>query len=216
MSFGFAVFYKDVNERRPHFHQLNSRPQTFPQNKSSTSNMQPSTHNNVKPSLFFGGNAEEVVKYYTSIFPGSTVGRTVTYPDWGAEHHGYKGGDAMSIEFSLLNGKIPMQAVNGPPNMFKFTEAVSFVVETDGQEETDYYWNKLTEGADQEKQFCCWCQDKFGVWWQVVPNMYFEIMYHTDDVEKRGKAMEISMKWKKADLAELDREMKLIDEKRKA
>ena len=120
----------------------------------------------------------------------------------------------MTIEFSLLNGAIKMAAVNGPPNMFKFTEGVSFAIEADGQEEVDYYWNKLTEGADQSKQFCSWCQDKFGLWWQVIPKQYMAVMYAEVDEEKRGKAMEISMKWKKADLAEFEREMKKIDEKK--
>lgn len=176
----------------------------------------PSATCGIRPTLFCGGNAEEMVKHYTTIFPGSAIESTVTYPSYGKEHHGYDAGETLAIEFSLLNGAIRMAAVNGPPNMFKFNEAVSFTLEPDGQEETDYYWAKLTDGADQSKQFCCWCQDKFGLWWQVIPKQYKVMYAGSDDEVKRSKAMEISMQWKKADLAELDREMKKIDEKREA
>ena len=137
----------------------------------------PSSTGVVRPTLFCGGNAEELVNYYTNIFPNSTIDRKANYPSWGKEHHGYDKDSIMTIDFSLLNGAIKMAAVNGPPNMFKFTEGVSFAIEADGQEEVDYYWNKLTEGADQSKQFCCWCQDKFGLWWQVIPKQYMAVMY---------------------------------------
>ena len=172
----------------------------------------PKTDCMIKPTLFCGGNADEVAKHYISIFPSSTVNKVATYPSWGGEHHGYKKGSTLIVYFSLLDGAIKMAAVNGPPNMFKFTEAISFTIHPDGQEETDYYWDKLTEGADQEKQFCCWCQDKFGVWWQVIPKQFWEAMNEDQSDEKRSKVMEISFKWKKAILAELEIEMKKIDE----
>jgi predicted 3-demethylubiquinone-9 3-methyltransferase (glyoxalase superfamily) len=167
----------------------------------------------IRPTLFCGGNAVEIATHYTTIFPSSTITKTVLYPSYGKEHHSYNKDDVMVIEFSLLNNSLYMAALNGPPNMFKFNEAISFTITPDGQEETDYYWTKLTEDADPTKQFCGWCQDKFGLWWQVIPKQCIAAMDPNEDDEKRSKAMEISMTWKKPDLAELERELGKIDER---
>lgn len=85
--------------------------------------------------------------------------------------------------------------------LFKFNEAVSFVINTKDQAETDYYWDALTKNGGQEG-VCGWCKDKYGLSWQVVPTEYFELI-HSDDPVVRDKAMKNTMKQKKLILAEL-------------
>ena len=162
------------------------------------------------PTLFCGGTAKEQAEYYVSIFPNSKIEKTTFYPA-SAEitRHGYKEGDILAITFSLLNGSLRMTAINGPPNMFKFNEAVSFTISTKDQEDTDHYWDNLTKDADQEKQFCCWCQDKFGLWWQVVPKEYHEII-EGENRELAAKTFKISMNWKKADIAGLSKALEEV------
>ena len=162
-----------------------------------------STSGSIIPTLFCGGNAKEMAEYYTSIFKDSKIENTAYYPPNNvAAHHGYKGGEVLAITFTLLNRALKMTAMNGPPDMFHFTEAISFTVCTKDQEETDYYWDRLTADADQTKQFCCWCQDKFKLWWQVVPKEFIALM-EGEDKKKASKAMEVSSTWKKADLPAL-------------
>ncbi|RMZ92581.1 hypothetical protein DV736_g149, partial [Chaetothyriales sp. CBS 134916] len=164
------------------------------------------------PSLLCGGNADEMAAFYTRIFPDSAILSTATYPsDAKPECGDFKAGNTLSVVFSLLGGAIRMNAINGPANMFPFTEAVSFAILTDSQAETDYYWEQLTSaGADPEKQHCCWCQDRFGLWWQVVPKEYIAVLEGADRA-KAAKAMEVAMGWKKADLDVLRREILALE-----
>ena len=143
----------------------------------------------VSPFLWFDSNAEEAVEFYLSIFPNSRrLGeyRTVN------ETHGPKG-VVLTISFELDGQRFT--ALNGGP-MYRFTEAVSFVVRCDSQSEVDYYWSKLSEGGDEIQ--CGWLKDKFGLTWQIVPSRLPELI-------KNPKAMQAMMQMKKLDIAELER-----------
>ena len=143
--------------------------------------------------LWFDGQAEEATRYYTSIFPNSSVGAATRYSEAGAQASGQPVGSVMTVPFTL-DGR-PFVALNGGP-VFKFNESVSFVVNCDTQAEIDHYWEKLAAGG-QEVQ-CGWLKDRFGVSWQVVPSFIGEVM---QDPQKAAKAMEAILKMKKIDLA---------------
>src|ERR1700704_1786013 len=110
--------------------------------------------------LWFDNNAEEAVNFYISIFKDSRIAQTTRYGDDGP---GPKG-QVMTMAFEL-NGQ-EFVALNGGPQ-FKFTEAISFAVKCEDQEEIDYYWKQLLEGG--QAQQCGWLKDKFGLSWQIVP-----------------------------------------------
>jgi predicted 3-demethylubiquinone-9 3-methyltransferase (glyoxalase superfamily) len=144
----------------------------------------------ITPFLWFDSNAEEAVDFYLSIFKNS---RRLTEVRNTGDAPGPKGG-VLVVSFELDGQKFT--ALNGGP-AFKFTEAVSFAVGCDNQEEIDYYWSKLTVGGGNESQ-CGWLKDKFGLSWQVVPTRIGELIKHP-------KAMQAMMKMKKLDIAELER-----------
>jgi predicted 3-demethylubiquinone-9 3-methyltransferase (glyoxalase superfamily) len=122
----------------------------------------------ITPCLWFDSNAEAAVNFYTSIFKNSRIGMVSRYGEAGHEIHGKPAGSVLTIEFEL-NGQA-FTALNGGPT-FKFNEAVSFQVGCESQEEIDYYWGKLSEDGDKNAQQCGWLKDKFGVSWQIVPNV---------------------------------------------
>jgi predicted 3-demethylubiquinone-9 3-methyltransferase (glyoxalase superfamily) len=115
--------------------------------------------------LWFNDNAEEAVKFYTSVFKNSATGAVIRYSKEGSEIHGHQEGEILTIEFEL-NGK-PFLALNGGPN-FKFNESISLIINCGSQEEIDYYWERLSEGGDERSQQCGWLKDKYGLSWQVV------------------------------------------------
>ena len=155
----------------------------------------------ITPCLWFDSQAEEAARYYTGIFKNSKLGRISRYGDAGREVHGQAPGTVMRVEFEL-NGQT-FTALNGGP-LFKFNEAISFQIMCRTQEEVDHYWNKLSEGGDEQAQVCGWLKDKYGLSWQVVPTVLAELM--TDpDKEKAGRVMEALLKMKKLDIAELKR-----------
>lgn len=121
--------------------------------------MQPFT-----PCLWFDGNAEEAVQFYTSVFPNSKVGTVARFGEAAAQVSGQPEGSVMTIAFQL-DGR-EFMALNGGPQ-FRFTQAISFVVPCETQEELDALWEKLSAGGSEEP--CGWLQDRFGVSWQVVP-----------------------------------------------
>src|ERR1041385_7997831 len=125
----------------------------------------------ITPFLWFDDNAESAVKFYTSIFKKSRVGRITRYSKAGEKAAGRPAGSVMTIEFELEGQKFI--ALNGGPD-FKFTEAVSFVVNCKTQAELDGYWKKLIAGGKDVA--CGWLKDKFGVSWQVVPTVIFELL----------------------------------------
>ena len=147
----------------------------------------------ITPFLWFDSNAEEAMNFYTSVFKNSKAGKIARYGDAGP---GPKG-QVMTATFQLEG--VEFVALNGGPQ-FKFTEAISFVVNCETQEEVDYYWEKLSEGG--EKSMCGWLKDQFGLWWQVVPVVLTE-MVEDKDQAKAQRVMQAMMQMKKIDIAAL-------------
>ncbi|MCG2615762.1 VOC family protein [Terrimonas sp. NA20] len=152
-------------------------------------------------SLWFDTRAEEAANFYVGIFKNSSVGRIAHYTEAGKEIHGKEPGSVLTVEFELDGHRF--LALNGGP-IFKFNEAISFVVNCKDQEEIDYYWDKLKEGGDPKAQQCGWLKDKFGVSWQVSP-IAIEEMAVDPDKEKVNRMMAALMQMKKLDLAELEK-----------
>lgn len=146
--------------------------------------------------LWFDSNGEEAANFYTTVFKDSKIGRISRYPE-GAPR---PAGEVMTIEFELNGQKFV--ALNGGPE-FKFTEAISFQIPCDTQEEVDYYWNKLTEGGGQES-VCGWLKDKFGLSWQVVPTILTDLISDPDPV-KAARTTEAMMAMAKLDIAALQK-----------
>jgi predicted 3-demethylubiquinone-9 3-methyltransferase (glyoxalase superfamily) len=150
----------------------------------------------ITPSLWFDRNAQEAVNFYTSIFKNSNIETTTYYGDAGP---GPKGSVA-AIYFHLDGNDFI--AINGGPE-FKFTEAVSFTVNCDGQKEVDEFWNKLLAGGGRESQ-CGWLKDKFGLSWQVVPTILPKLLQDKDPA-KAQRVMEAMLQMKKLDVERLQR-----------
>src|ERR1051326_5080213 len=119
----------------------------------------------ISPMLWFDNQAEEAANFYVSVFNNSKVKQITHYR---GEEFPEKRGQVMTVSFEL-NGQ-EFTALNGGPQ-FKFTEAVSFVINCETQDEVDHFWNRLTEGG-QEIQ-CGWLKDKYGLSWQIVPTALF-------------------------------------------
>ena len=153
----------------------------------------------ITPFLWFDDQAEEAVKLYTSIFPHSRVLDTMRYDTESARVSGRREGSVMVIDFELDGVRV--SALNGGPH-FKFTEAVSLVVNCRDQAEVDHYWERLGEGGDPAAQVCGWLKDRFGVSWQVVPEEMNTLLKDPDPARAQ-KAMAAMLKMKKLDLAEM-------------
>jgi predicted 3-demethylubiquinone-9 3-methyltransferase (glyoxalase superfamily) len=151
------------------------------------------------PNLWFNTEAEEAVKLYASLFPNSSIGRITRYDAASAAVSGQKEGTVLTIECTL-NGQ-EFLAMNGGP-LFKFSEAVSFIINCENQEEIDRYWNALTADGGEESQ-CGWCKDKFGLSWQVTPTA-LPTMLMDSDKEKAGRTMQAMLAMKKLDIAALE------------
>jgi predicted 3-demethylubiquinone-9 3-methyltransferase (glyoxalase superfamily) len=155
----------------------------------------------ISPCLWFDNQAEEAANFYVSVFSARGLDCKVTsvqrYGASGAEASGQKEGTVMTATFQL-DGQ-DFMALNGGP-IFKFTEAVSFMVECETQEEIDYYWNTLTANGGAESQ-CGWLKDKFGLSWQIVPPMS-DLMNAKDPV-KAERMMKALFQMKKIDIATL-------------
>jgi predicted 3-demethylubiquinone-9 3-methyltransferase (glyoxalase superfamily) len=149
--------------------------------------------------LWFNTQAEEAVRFYTSIFPNSSVGVITRYGKEGFEHHGMPEGSVLTVSFKL-DGQ-DFLALNGGP-VFNFNEAISLIVNCDGQKEVDYYWDKLTEGGTEVQ--CGWLKDRYGLSWQVVPVQWVDMV--TDkDPQKVHRAMEKMFTMKKLDVEVLQK-----------
>jgi len=155
----------------------------------------------ITPCLWFDSQAEEAARYYTGIFPNSRIVGISRYGKAGYEVHKRPAGSVLTVEFEL-NGQ-PFTALNGGP-AFKFNEAISLQVFCDTQEELDQYWTKLTAGGDQSAQQCGWLKDKFGLSWQVAPTVLSSWMQNPD-TSRTDRVMEVLMRMKKLDIAELSR-----------
>jgi predicted 3-demethylubiquinone-9 3-methyltransferase (glyoxalase superfamily) len=144
----------------------------------------------ITPFLWFDGNADEAVNFYLSVFKNS---RRLDKLDSAVDSSVPKG-KTITISFEL-DGQA-FVALNGGPN-FKFTEAISFMIRCENQEEIDYYWSKLTGDGGQEIQ-CGWLKDRFGLAWQVVPAQIGQLV-------STPNGMQAMMKMKKLDIAELEK-----------
>ncbi|MFJ9385730.1 VOC family protein [Peribacillus sp. NPDC101481] len=153
----------------------------------------------ITTNLWFDTQAEEAVKLYTSIFENSKIGRITRYGNAGNQIHGKPEGSVMTVEFEL-DGQA-FVALNGGPQ-FKFTEAISFIINCEDQEEVDYYWEKLSEGGDEKAQVCGWLKDRFGVSWQIVPE-YLTEMVNDSATEKSERVMKALLQMKKIDIKTL-------------
>lgn len=156
---------------------------------------------NITPCLWFDGQGEEAANFYTSIFKNSRIKHVGRYTEAGQEHHRMPVGSVMVVSFEI-NGQ-EFTALNGGP-LFKFSEAISFQVMCESQDEVDYYWEKLAEGGDPKAQACGWLKDKFGVSWQIVPIAAIE-MLKGPDAQKAQRAMGAMMQMKKIDIAAMQR-----------
>ena len=150
----------------------------------------------IKTFLWFEANAEEAASFYVSIFEDSKVLSVARYGDAGP---GPKG-SAMTVNFQLEGQEFV--ALNGGPH-FKFTEAISLLVDCDSQGEVDELWSKLTAGGGAESQ-CGWLKDKFGLSWQIIPKALFKLMGDPDPV-KAGRVMQAMLQMKKIDIAGLQK-----------
>ena len=155
----------------------------------------------ISPFLWFDGQAEEAANYYTSIFRDSKILAVTRYGEAGAGASGIPAGTVMTVSFQIEGQEFT--ALNGGPH-FKFTEAISFVVECKSQEEIDDYWRKLGSGGDPNAQQCGWLKDKYGVSWQIVPAVLAEMLQDKDSA-KANKVIEALVKMKKLDIASLER-----------
>jgi predicted 3-demethylubiquinone-9 3-methyltransferase (glyoxalase superfamily) len=154
----------------------------------------------ITPFLWFDGQAEDAVKFYTSIFKNSKVGRILRYDEETAKvsQSGRPVGSVLTIEFEIEGQKFV--ALNGGPQ-FKFNESISFVVNCETQKEVDYFWEKLTADGGDESQ-CGWLRDKFGVSWQVTPTLLID-MLHDKDSAKSERVMKAMLPMQKIDIEKL-------------
>lgn len=151
----------------------------------------------ITPCLWFDDQADEAVKFYVSVFKNSKVGKIARYGEAGAEVSGRPKGSVMTVTFQL-DGQAFM-ALNGGPQ-FKFTEAISLVVNCTTQEEVDEMWEKLSAGG--EKGVCGWLKDKYGLSWQLVPTV-LEEMFQDKDAKKTERVMKALLQMKKLDINKL-------------
>lgn len=151
----------------------------------------------IVPCLWFDGKAREAAEFYAATFPDSHVTSRFASP---ADNPSTRQGDEIVVEFTVLGQ--PFMGLNGGP-MFKFTEAVSFQVFTDTQEETDRYWNAITGNGGQESE-CGWCKDRWGLSWQIVPRALMDGMSDPDPAAAK-RVMEAMMTMRKIDIAAIER-----------
>jgi len=149
----------------------------------------------ITPFLWFDTQAEEAAKLYVSVFPNSKLGEVSHYGEAGPGTPG----SVMTVSFEL-DGQA-FTALNGGPE-YTFTEAVSFQVDCETQEEVDHYWSALSDGGEEGP--CGWLKDRYGLSWQIVPTALFRLLGDPDR-EKSQRAMAAMLKMRKLDIAELER-----------
>src|SRR2546427_639822 len=149
----------------------------------------------ISPFLWFDSNAEEAANFYVSIFKDSKILKIARYGEAGPG----PAGSVMVVNFQIEGQDFI--ALNGGP-LFKFTEAISFVINCQTQEEVDRFWDKLSAGGQQVQ--CGWLKDRFGVSWQIVPTVLPE-MLQDKDPEKAKQVMAAMLKMIKIDIAALKR-----------
>jgi predicted 3-demethylubiquinone-9 3-methyltransferase (glyoxalase superfamily) len=147
----------------------------------------------IVPNLWFDTQAEEAAEYYTSLFPNSRIGAVARYTEAGPG----PAGSVMTVEFEL-NGQ-RFVGINGGPQ-FPFTDAVSFMITCDTQDELDSYWARLTDGGEEGP--CGWCKDRYGLSWQIVPTG-MEDLFSDPDTSRAQRAVQAMFGMKKLDIAAL-------------
>lgn len=153
----------------------------------------------ITPHLWFDTQAEDAAAFYVSVFKNSKILNVSRYPKEAEEVSGKKAGSVMTVVFQLEGQQF--MALNGGPE-FKFSEAISFLVHCETQEEVDALWDKLTEGGEEVQ--CGWLKDKFGLSWQIVPTALDRLMTDPDPV-KTGRVMKEFLQMKKIDIARLQK-----------
>jgi len=144
----------------------------------------------ITPCLWFDNNAEEAINLYVSIFKDAKIGAIARYGDEAVKVSGRPKGSVMTVTFRLFGQDF--MALNGGP-LFKFTEAISFMVSCENQQEVDEYWDKLSAGGEPGQ--CGWLKDKYGVSWQIVPTALGKLMSDPDPAKsKRVMAAMLQMK----------------------
>jgi predicted 3-demethylubiquinone-9 3-methyltransferase (glyoxalase superfamily) len=159
----------------------------------------------ITPHLWFEDNAEEAAKFYTSLFKNSRVLDITHYGESAAEVSGRPKETVMTVTFELEGQQF--MALNGGP-FFKFSPAISFLVSCETQQEVDNLWEKLSEGGEQEQ--CGWLKDKFGVSWQIVPNILGK-MIHDKDANKSERVIKAMLQMKKLDIQGLRKAYEEVD-----
>ncbi len=149
------------------------------------------------PCLWFDDKAEEAVKFYASIFTNSKIKSITRYSEDAAKVSGRPKGSVLTVAFQLAGQEF--LALNGGP-IFKFTEAVSFIVNCETQEEVDRFWEKLSAGG--EEGHCGWLKDKYGLSWQIVPTVLPEMLQDKDS-KKSERVMSALLQMKKLDIKTL-------------
>jgi predicted 3-demethylubiquinone-9 3-methyltransferase (glyoxalase superfamily) len=146
--------------------------------------------------IWFDNAAEEAANFYAATFPDSSVTAVHRAP---ADFPSGKKGDVLTVEFTVVG--VPCVGLNGGP-IFPHSEAFSFQVNTDTQEETDRYWNAIVGNGGQESE-CGWCKDKWGLNWQITPRVLTEAMAHPD-AAVRKRAFDAMMTMRKIDIAAIE------------
>ena len=151
----------------------------------------------ITPFLWFDNQAEAAARFYTSIFKKSKILKVTRYDKSGAKTSGQPRGSVMTVRFRLEGQDFV--ALNGGPH-FKFTEAVSFVVNCNTQREVDYFWKRLSTGGKEIQ--CGWLKDKFGVSWQIVPEILDKLLSGPDAINSQ-RVMQALLKMVKLDIKAL-------------
>ena len=146
--------------------------------------------------LWYDGDAEEAANFYAATFPDSSVDAVHTAP---GDYPSGKQGDVITVQFTVLG--IPCLGLNGGPQ-FKHSEAFSFVIATETQEETDRYWDAIVGNGGQESE-CGWCKDKWGLSWQITPTALIE-GYTDPDPAVAKRVFEAMMTMQKIDIATIE------------
>lgn len=147
----------------------------------------------ITPCLWFDGNAEEAANFYTTLLPNSHVDAVINAPA------GTPAGAVILVKFTVAGQQF--LGLNGGPH-FKFTEAISFSIDCEDQNEIDELWEKLISGGGEPKE-CGWLKDRYGLSWQIVPKVLPELMSDAKDPERAGRVMGAMMQMVKFDIAKL-------------
>lgn len=151
---------------------------------------------------FDKGEARKAAEFYASVFPDSSVGSAHGAP---SDFPGGEHGDELTVDFTLLGR--PFMGLNGGPN-FRPNEAVSFMVYTENQEETDRYWNAITQNGGEESA-CGWCKDRWGFSWQITPRRMIELF--NEGGERSRRAFEAMMPMRKIVIADIEAAVEGVD-----